>query len=166
MDPARSGKLVAGAIAIVFACLCATALGASHPSQALVVPAVKSVDPSAYVAHPLAVAPAAVAPVTPATGPCPFAAQGYTCFGPAEIRRIYDVPSGYDGSGQTIIILVAYGNAAVQQDLSKFDQTFGLPDPPLHIVGPNGKGNPSDPSVAGWALEASFGVEWAHAIAP
>jgi subtilase family serine protease len=73
-----------------------------------------------------------------------------------------------DGSGQTIAIVDAFHAPTVQQDLSVFDQQFGLPDtdakgkPVLTVAMPQGK-----PSVdAGWASEIALDVEWAHAIAP
>jgi subtilase family serine protease len=82
-----------------------------------------------------------------------------------------------DGTGQTIAIIDAGDNPAfvsstdpnfVNSDLHKFDQQFGLPDPPsfmkLNEQGQNGNYPPSN--VAGFAGEEALDVEWAHAIAP
>jgi hypothetical protein len=84
-------------------------------------------------------------------------------YSPSQIRHAYgfdQIP--YDGSGQTIAIVVAYDNPALTYDLSEFDQLFGLADPVLTIAQPQGQ-----PSYdLGWGLETDLDVEWAHAIAP
>src|SRR5438067_942873 len=66
-----------------------------------------------------------------------------------------------DGSGQTIALIEAYHNPTLVSDLHTFDRTYNLPDPALTVVN---LGGPL--SNAGWALEESLDVEWAHAIAP
>jgi subtilase family serine protease len=165
MISARSRRFALALIATALACLCVSALASSRSAPRLLLqPA--AVSPSDYVVHPLVV-PASVSvtatPAAPGAGLCPD--PTIACYAPADIRKVYDFPSG-DGAGQTIIILVAFGNAAVQQDLAAFNSTFKLPPASLTIVGPNGTGDPTDPVAAGWAVEASFGVEWAHALAP
>ena len=92
----------------------------------------------------------------------------YYCYSPADMRAVYNIPSGpgADGSGQTIIAVVAYGSRTIQADLAAFDSAFGLPNPSLTILGPNGSGDQGDPIVQGWIAETSLDVEWAHAIAP
>jgi subtilase family serine protease len=66
-----------------------------------------------------------------------------------------------NGAGETIAIIEAYHDPNIASDLTTFDQTYGLGDPPLSVVNQgNGTSNP------GWALEESLDVEWAHAIAP
>jgi subtilase family serine protease len=82
-----------------------------------------------------------------------------------------------DGTGQTIAIIDAGDNPGfvsstdpnfVNSDLHKFDQQFGLPDPPsflkLNQQGQNGNYPPAN--VAGFALEIALDVEWSHSIAP
>ncbi len=94
---------------------------------------------------------------------------GVPCYGPYELARAYDFPSGLDGSGQTIIIVDAYGSATIKSDLQKFDARFGIPDPApnkfLQINGPpaqhTGSGDRED-----WGVETSLDVEYAHAMAP
>ena len=84
-------------------------------------------------------------------------------FSPAQIREAYDINQlGSSGAGKTIAIIDAYGSPTITSDLQAFDQQFGLPAANLTIAYPNGK-----PSTnAGWALETSLDVEWAHSIAP
>jgi subtilase family serine protease len=94
------------------------------------------------------------------------------CYSPNFIRTAYNVPSSLDGSGQTIVIVDAFGSPTIQNDLAVFDNTFGLPAPPSFqiICGTGGcptlaPGNIPHDEV-GWTIETSLDVEWAHAIAP
>jgi subtilase family serine protease len=94
------------------------------------------------------------------------------CYGPSDIKTAYNYPAGLDGSGQTIVIVDAYGSPTVQEDLAAFDTKFGLAAPPdgLQVVCPAGcpTFNPRDTfhNVLGWAEETSLDVQWAHAMAP
>ena len=38
--------------------------------------------------------------------------------------------AGYDGKGQTIVIIESFGNTTIKADLKAFDAAFNLPDPP------------------------------------
>jgi len=93
---------------------------------------------------------------------------GLACYTPSLIKTAYNVPAQYDGSGQTIVIIDAFGSPTIQHDLTAFDATMGLPDPTFNVVYPNGQPTPYDGTArrAGWAGETSLDVEWAHAIAP
>jgi subtilase family serine protease len=85
------------------------------------------------------------------------------------MHTAYNIPTGLDGTGQTIVIVDAYGSPTVRQDLQVFDATFGLPDPVLNIIYPGGKPvyNPlQHHNETSWAEETSLDVQWAHAIAP
>ena len=55
----------------------------------------------------------------------------------------------------------AYHDPYILSDLHKFDQTFGLSDPPTAVIDLAGS-----TTNDGWALEEALDVEWAHAIAP
>ncbi len=124
---------------------------AAHPKQ--------TVPPTSYVASP----PSIFFDATGGSQPC---APGFICYRPNEMKAIYDVPAGLDGSGQTIILVDAYGSPTIKADLAAFDAENGLPDPSFKIIGPNGSGRQKDPNVQGWQVETSLDVEWAHAIAP
>jgi hypothetical protein len=103
---------------------------------------------------------------------------GYT---PAQIRAAYRIDKisfggvTGDGSGQTIAIIDAFDDPSfvnstdanfLSSDLHKFDQQFGLPDPPsFKKVAQDGSSNYPSPD-AGWSAEIALDVEWAHAIAP
>ncbi|HZU66362.1 MAG TPA: S53 family peptidase [Ktedonobacteraceae bacterium] len=97
----------------------------------------------------------------------------HPCYSPQEMRTAYDLNpilnAGYNGSGQTIIIIDSYGSPTIQSDLKTFDAGYGLPDPPsfqvLHPLGTK-PWDPHDQTMVSWAYETSLDVEWAHAMAP
>jgi len=94
------------------------------------------------------------------------------CIDPYEMRRAYQVDSliaaGYDGTGQTIVILDAFDNPNLVAQVATFNAFYGLPATQLTKVAPDGL-TPFDQTNAnmlGWAEEISLDVEWAHAMAP
>jgi len=110
-----------------------------------------------------------VANATP--GGCSFFATiGITCYGPYELGKAYDFPTNLDGSGQTIVVVDAYGSQHVQSDLAAFDAQFGIPDPaPGKFViqnGPASTATDGSNDLLDWGLETSLDVEYAHAMAP
>jgi subtilase family serine protease len=89
------------------------------------------------------------------------------CYDPEQIRNAYDVPDSLTGAGQTIVIVDAYGDPTIEQDLATFDAFFGIPDPPSFTVYHGSNTQKAGPhQAADWALETALDVEWAHAIAP
>ncbi|GAA2839731.1 S53 family peptidase [Kitasatospora paracochleata] len=121
------------------------------------------------------------------------AAAGRRCFAPQAVRAAYNLgplyAGGFDGSGQTIAIVDAYGSDTMAHDLHVFDQAFGLqpmcgeegvtcaPGLPtfseLHVQGspdtkapPEKAKSPGQEDKSAWALEVALDVETAHAIAP
>src|SRR5262249_17146372 len=92
------------------------------------------------------------------------------CYGPDQIRAAYGVQPllnrGINGSGRTIVIVDAFGSPTIGQDLHIFDQVWGLPDPTLNVVAPDGIGTSDPENLLGWAVETSLDVQWAHVIAP
>ena len=101
-------------------------------------------------------------------GATPPPPSGCGCYEPAQFQAAYGLSSlytsGETGTGQTIVIIDAYGSATIQGDLATFDTGFGLPAPPsFTIITPEGaiKGSNAD-----WAAETSLDVEYAHAMAP
>jgi subtilase family serine protease len=87
-------------------------------------------------------------------------------FTPQQIWTAYDfqplLNAGYNGAGQTIAIVDAYGSKSIQTDVATFSSQFGLPSLTLNIYYPDGTPRKN----TGWAQETSLDVEWAHAIAP
>ena len=123
-----------------------------------------TVDANAFASLAnIIVAPATGGAVaTPVTNPTP---TGTT---PAQISTAYGLNKivGATGAGETIAIIDAYGDPNIGADLKAFDKAFGLADPTLNVVSQTGSTTSLPVSDAGWALETSLDVEWAHAIAP
>ena len=97
-----------------------------------------------------------------ATNPLP-------CYGPAQIRRAYNIPSNLTGAGKTIVIIDAFGNPAIASDLALFDSTFDLPPANLNIICITGTCPTFDPNNADqvdWAGEIALDTQWSHADAP
>jgi subtilase family serine protease len=97
-----------------------------------------------------------------ATNPLP-------CYGPAQIRRAYNIPRNLTGAGKTIVIIDAFGNPDIASDLALFDSTFDLPPANLNIICITGTCPTFDPTNAdqvNWAGEIALDTQWSHADAP
>jgi len=90
---------------------------------------------------------------------------GYT---PANIQAAYNLTGlyeeGFDGTGQTIVIIDWCGSPTIKSDANAFSAKFGLP--PLtssnfHIINSG-----TVPSCGAPDPEINIDVEWSHAIAP
>jgi subtilase family serine protease len=99
---------------------------------------------------------------------CQKATAPLPCYGPAQIRRAYDIPANLSGAGETIVIIDAFGDPTVQSDLNLFDSTFGLPATTVNVICATTcpTFNPASEDEVGWAGEISLDVQWSHAIAP
>ena len=101
----------------------------------------------------------------------PKLAVSYT---PAQLQSHYGLSSlikqGYDGTGQTIALVEAYGYAAAETDANAAAKAFGLPaltSENFSVVYPEGKpvaANAAD--LTGWTTEIALDIQSAHAIAP
>jgi subtilase family serine protease len=101
------------------------------------------------------------------------ALYGSPCYSPQEMQVGYGVSElladGYDGAGQTIVIVDSYGSPTIAADLAQFDADYGLPDPPsFQVISPLGTVpfDPTSSDMQGWAFETTLDVQWAHAMAP
>jgi subtilase family serine protease len=93
---------------------------------------------------------------------------------PAQLEALYGLPTaykaGFDGTGQTIVLLEAYGDPTIEADANAFSSLTGLP--PLtssnfKIIYPNGPPvSPVAGILLGWDIEIDIDVQWAHSIAP
>src|SRR5712691_12691234 len=110
-------------------------------------------------------------PTSTSLAVCP-ASLGTDCRTPYDMRVAYSVQSllerGYTGKGQTIVDIVSYGSATLQQDMDVFDQQFGLPPITIKVISPIGTKpfDPNDKDMAGWAGETELDVQIIHSIAP
>jgi subtilase family serine protease len=97
-------------------------------------------------------------------------------YDPAEMQTAYGLnelyKSGLDGTGQTIVIVDAFGSNTILADANLFAQLYGLPpltDSNFSIYTPNGSATctATNGCISGnWQYETTLDVEWAHAIAP
>ncbi len=93
---------------------------------------------------------------------------------PSQLQGFYGmtplISQGYDGRGQTIALVDAFGYANAEADANAAANFFGLP--PLtsknfSVVYPDGPpGNPNDADLFGWTGEIALDIQAAHAIAP
>ena len=99
---------------------------------------------------------------------CQKPGAAINCYTPQELTTAYGIPKNLNGAGQTIVIIDAFGNPTITQDLGVEDKTFKLPAAKLSIIYPNGKPafKPSNANEVNWSGEISLDVESAHAVAP
>jgi Subtilase family len=104
---------------------------------------------------------------SPATSPIP---SGY---GPAQFHGAYSLPVSAP-IAQTIAIVDAYDDPTIRTDLTRYDQFYGVPDPPtctatitsscFEKVNQSGATSPLPSKNSGWALEIALDVETAREI--
>ena len=115
---------------------------------------------------------------------CKSASLGnIVCYTPSFIKKAYAYPSTatLDGTGQTFVIVDAFGSSTITGDLALFDKVFRIPNPPSFTIFCGNSATPFDTSTcpvvnlnpnnvhhdqSGWAVETSLDVEYAHAMAP
>jgi subtilase family serine protease len=90
------------------------------------------------------------------------------CYTPQELAAAYDIPAKLTGAGQTIVIIDAFGDPTLGQDLATEESTFGLPHANVAVIYPNGKPafNAANANEVNWTGEIALDVESAHAVAP
>ena len=101
----------------------------------------------------------------------PSASISPTGLSPGTIKSVYGfTTSAAAGAGKTIAIVDAYDDPTAEADLGVFSSQYGLPACTTAngcFAKVNQTGGKSYPRKdAGWALEISLDVQWAHAIAP
>jgi subtilase family serine protease len=100
--------------------------------------------------------------------------EGKTCsFTPAQLEAHYGLTAAYkaglDGTGQTIVLLEAYGYPTAESDANAFFNLAGLPlltSSNFEIVYPEGIPYPGAGILAGWDTEIALDIQWAHSMAP
>jgi subtilase family serine protease len=93
---------------------------------------------------------------------------------PAQLQARYGLPTaykaGFDGTGQTIVLLEAYGDPTIEADANAFCKLTGLPpftSSNFKIIYPDGPPvSPVAGILLGWDIEIAIDVQWAHSIAP
>jgi subtilase family serine protease len=98
----------------------------------------------------------------------------YCGYDAPQVEKAYGLDALYheklDGTGQTVVIVDAYGNDTIQNDANVFSQINGLPQfnstnfAIYYPTGPTSCG--TDCVNGGWNVETSLDVEWSHSVAP
>jgi subtilase family serine protease len=100
----------------------------------------------------------------------PNASTSPTGLDPATIKSVYGYLATLTGAGKTIAIVDAYDDPTAESDLNAFSIQYGLPPcttANLCFKKVDQTGGTNYPRTnAGWALEISLDIQWAHAIAP
>ena len=156
----RRALLAAPAIGLAVLAGAFVALGANSNANARAV----CPGPPADYAHCHALV------VTDARGN-PLASRSPTGLSPGTIESAYLFSTSLTaGVGKTIAIVDAYDDPSAESDLGVFSSTYGLPACTTAngcFAKVNQIGGTSYPQKnAGWALEISLDIQWAHAIAP
>jgi len=85
---------------------------------------------------------------------------------PSEVQTAYGLnavyAAGLIGTGQTVVIVDAYGSPTIATDASVFSSFYGLAPLNLTVYQPGGPPGFN----SGWAGETTLDVEWAHSLAP
>lgn len=101
-------------------------------------------------------------------------ATSLTCdYLPSQLQNVLGLDdvyaAGYDGAGQTIVLVEAFGYPTLQKDANAFFKMANLPllNPSnFSIVYPEGKPNPKLGIITGWNNEMALDLDWSHAVAP
>jgi len=88
-------------------------------------------------------------------------------YSPQQMRSAYGVSQlqsrGYDGTGQSMVIVDAYGSSTLSNDLTVFANQYGITRAHGSLYYPSGLPASQD---SGWAGETTVDVEWASVMAP
>jgi len=86
---------------------------------------------------------------------------------PSDVQTAYNLnqvyAAGLNGTGQTVVIVDAFGSPTIATDAGTFSAFYGLAALNLTIYQPGG---PPATQNSGWATETSLDVEWSHSVAP
>jgi subtilase family serine protease len=97
----------------------------------------------------------------------------YCDYLPSQLLQAYGwndvLTAGYDGSGQTIVLVEAYGYPTLEADANAFSKLANLPSldsSNFSLVYPEGKPKPGLGVESGWNYEIALDLDWAHTFAP
>jgi len=88
---------------------------------------------------------------------------------PAQLASAYGYDPTAGGSGQTVAIVDAYDDPAIETDLAEFDKNYSLPacttaNLCFKKVGQTGTSSLPEADTSGWSVEISLDVETVHAV--
>ena len=90
-------------------------------------------------------------------------------YSPSDVSKIYGLKkaydAGYDGKGQTVVVVDPYLETTAQANLDLFDKIEGLP--PVTITEISAPFGTTGIGIdEGWDQETDLDVQWVHAVAP
>ncbi|WP_457946068.1 S53 family peptidase [Pseudarthrobacter sp. alpha12b] len=94
----------------------------------------------------------------------PLAAVG-TSYTPPELARLYNFPTGTDGTGQTVAI-IELGGGFAQSDLDAYFSGLGITGPTVRAVGVDGAANHPGQDPTGADGEVLLDIEVVGALVP
>jgi hypothetical protein len=128
-------RLVRNMAVVTGACALAAAASASAGSAVSAAGNAASARQPDVVVHPAVLHATGHAEKQPPTTAACEQAFSIACYQPGQIQQAYNLPvlfrHGVNGRGATIVIVDSFGSPTIQNDLSVFDRTFGLPAPPV-----------------------------------
>jgi subtilase family serine protease len=77
--------------------------------------------------------------------------------------------SGYNGAGQTIVLVEGFGYPTLKKDANTFFKLASLPlldSSNFSIVYPEGRPVPDAGILTGWNVEMALDLDWSHSVAP
>jgi subtilase family serine protease len=92
-------------------------------------------------------------------------------YGPSDLQSAYDLPSGTNGTGQTVAIVDAFDDPNALSDLIVYRHTFGLPvctpmNGCFRKVNQKGKAHNYPAPNSNWAIEISLDLDMVSAACP
>lgn len=100
---------------------------------------------------------------------------------PITVQKAYNetgaISQGIDGTGQTVVLVDAFGDVNALTDITEFSAAFNLPVPSFTVQTVNASNTIQDITSdsigiaigavpAGWDAETALDIEWGHAMAP
>jgi subtilase family serine protease len=85
---------------------------------------------------------------------------------PQDLKTHYNMPSQYQGEGQTIAIVTVAGVSNIIDDFNTFSNQYGLPTCTLSTCLKVYNLGTKSAAQALWDYETALDTQWAHAIAP
>src|SRR5208283_3768622 len=100
--------------------------------------------------------------------------SNYCDYLPSQLQAVYGLNAvygaGYNGKGQTIVLVEAYGYPTLKSDANAFFELAGLPllnSSNFRIVYPEGPpASPTAGILTGWNIEMAMDLQWSHSMAP
>jgi subtilase family serine protease len=98
----------------------------------------------------------------------------FVSYFPANLQEHYGltplIQQGYDGRGQTVALVEAYGYSAARDDANYASSLFNLPlltDDNFQVIYPEGQPiNPDGADLVGWTPEIALDIQAVHGVAP